>query len=161
MRGVAVIGATTSVLMALAYLSSLAGVAVPTGALFAVGFPALLLTSVAYILLLRSPSPADAPGLRWWMPVVWVALVINDGIVWRLAHRATSGGHVEGRAGRSVLVVYGRVIRELDQRGVHAVAVWDARLTSSHMLVMLAFASLGLVGMLDRRRREDSPSPTL
>jgi hypothetical protein len=147
-RVVATFGVLALAATACLYVASLAGVHVPTSALLAAAAPALVTTAVAYIALSQSAAAAAVAGLRWWMPVVWATLAANDAVVWRLADRATGGGHVERVAGRTVLVAHGQVLRALDTAGVRAIDLWEVRALGAHLLVMLALSSLGLLALL-------------
>lgn len=51
-----------------------------------------------------------------------------------------------------MLVVHGRTVRPLDEAGVRDVELWDARQVSGPLLLMLGFASLGLLAVLGPRR---------
>jgi hypothetical protein len=150
-RVVAAIGGLALAGVTLVYVASLAGLVFPSGALLMFALPALFVTGAGYIILARRTETDEAPGFRWWMPVVWVALIVNDGVVWSLADRVTAGGQVEQANGRTALVVHGRIVRELDPSGVREVALWDTRQISSHLLVALAFAYLGVVALLPPR----------
>jgi len=50
------------------------------------------------------------------------------------------------------LVVHGTVIRDLDSQGARAVALWDMRQLSSHLLTMLGLAAFGLVAISAKRQ---------
>jgi hypothetical protein len=148
LRAIAAFGVLALAATALLFVAAVAGVLVPIGALLAAAAPALVVTAFACIGLSRSTAAVDAPGLRWWMPLVWLTLALIDGVVWNLADRVTGGGHVERVAGQTVLVAHGRILRALDPAGVRAIGLWDARALGGHLLLMLAFSVLGLVALL-------------
>jgi hypothetical protein len=152
------LGIVTTLALALVYILSLAGIAAPATWLVLASSPVLALTALAYIVRFAAAGEEEV-ALRWWMPVVWAALVINGAIVWSLGARATAGGHVEYRGGQALLVAHGRVIRTLDPAGVRAVAVWDTRSVSSHMLTLFAFASLGLLAIAPAPSAKPSDAP--
>lgn len=68
--------------------------------------PLLFLSGATYIVLRQRNRP-QMRGVRWWMPFIWVVLIINSGIVQTRADRATGGGHVETRDAHLTLVVHG------------------------------------------------------
>ena len=123
----------------------------PEAWLLGVGVPALFVAAIAYILRFYR-ADETAIFLKWWMLALWIALIINGSVVWSLADRATSGGHIEQRQDRTVLVVHGTVIRDLDSQGARAVALWDMRQLSSHLLTMLGLAAFGLVAVSAKRQ---------
>lgn len=152
------IGIVATIASAVIYALSIAGMVFPIAWLLALGFPILAITALIYIL--RSAAARESEvSLRWWMPVVWTGLVVNEAIVSHLADGATKGGHVEYPGGHAVLVVHGQVVRALDAAGVRAVALWDTRAHSSLLLLLLAFASLGLLALSPARRDANTPAP--
>jgi hypothetical protein len=134
-----------------AYLVSFAGALMPMAWLLLVAVPALFMAAATYILRFHRVDDA-AISLRWWMPVLWIALMINSSVVWSLADRATSGGHIEQRQDQMVLVVHGTAMRVLDAQGARMVAVWDMRQLSSHLLTMLGLVAFGLLAISARSK---------
>ena len=129
-----------------AYAASLTGALIPEVWVLGVGVPALFLAAVTYIR--RFPRTNETPiFFRWWMPVLWLALIINSAVVWQLAEQVTRGGHIEQRHEQTVLVVHGTVVRQLNVEGARVVALWELRQTSSHLLTMLGFAAFGLLAV--------------
>ena len=145
LRAIAALGVIAMIGTATYYVLNLFGILLPLRWLAAPGV-VLFATALIYILRFHVTREADV-HFRWWMPAIWIALIINTAIVWYLADRATQGGTIEQRGANSVLAVHGHVIRTLDAEGIRAVELWNAREISSHLLLMLSFVSVGLVAL--------------
>jgi hypothetical protein len=78
-----------------------------------------------------------------WARVLFAVVFLYAGINFALFFRATGGGAVDQQAdGRVVLTDHGRFIRELDDRGVRDLEVWQVRLFSGHILPFLVLPGL-------------------
>ena len=148
MRLITLIGLTGTALLAALYIGTFVGRVPSEGLLYLLGVPALFVTAIAYIIQAnRSRGVALARG-RWWMIAIWIALIANAVITWSRADDVSGGGQIEYRDGRPALVSHGQVLKQLDDVRAREIELWEARRTSSHLLVMLALASLGLYAIV-------------